>query len=712
MGVGRRVLRAFAGLRILRPMETRGAPMARTQARILPVLPFTILTILLAAPLTAGALSPGDVCPDFELPWLTMPGVMTLEETLAIEPVTVLVIWNRDCPHCTEVALEIDRFARAIAPHDAHAMAILFGPDDPAALQLLLEREGVATLHLWDAAGRVAAAYGLGIEHLGVFVIDRSGVLHAAFDHTIGGLADDVLPAVERAAQTARAAPAHRRQPAPEASVPSSWPAIRWDGRLRLLNTEGARKGDVGLYGEELESGALFLFRWDLRLHWSPVRGVEFVPWLRVSNEDEVFLTEGPDKFSNARGTASLHLRHEMAAATVGAYPVTVSPLLLQRWDEEDAPPLGGVSGCSTCGAGASGLTQRSLEILSPEYIFEGATASVTHRWARARGWIAVPRWEESVPLSVDETRATPEARYRRVLQGAALDLGPVGREDPLLGLPRPAGLRLAYLNVDDDRRTLSETDDRRPFAEWDAWGAAALLRVDPLQLLLDTGVELALEAEHVWWRRRLASGFGGWGQPHEEEEVDEEALRAGLRWRVPLAWDRTGGSLLHGVELWGRAHRLRTDPDFEPLYAALSYEPNQEGWRATAGFDLFHSPDRAVERLGMTFFYRGVEDTEEPYPGSGRKSDTIWSLTLNGRPLRQLLVGVHYVRTETDYTEWMEDNLFENDQEGTGYAFDLRWEGWPAVDPLLRVDAIRRDDGRSDPRTIWTGYLSFRVVR
>ena len=87
-------------------------------------------------------------------------------------------------------------------------------------------------------------------------------------------------------------------------------------------------------------------------------------------------------------------------------------------------------------------------------------------------------------------------------------------------------------------------------------------------------------------------------------------------------------------------------------------------------------------------------------------------SLTLMGRPIEDLLTGVHLVHTVTDYTKEMEEELRIEDLKGLGISFDARWEGWPTVDPMVRVDAIRRDDGINEVRTVWQGYFSLRVVK
>jgi peroxiredoxin len=650
-----------------------------------------LLFFISISTLPTGALQPGDRAPDWELPWIGMPGSAALGDFLAEKQVTVLVLWNRSCPHCTDVALGVDDLAMDLEPLDAHAVAVIFGPDDLTGLDFLLQAEEIETPHLWDANAKLPPAYGVGIQRLGVFVISKQGIVQAVFDSSIENLSHAVLPSVREAVTHPVEASTSTGTVAAVGMAGLDLPTFHVDGRFRFLGTENARIGDLGLYGEELESGALLLFRWDLRMSWEPVPGIEFVPWLRVSNEDEEILTEGPENFASPRGTASLNARYGPVAGTLGAFPVRISPLLLQRWDDEDAPPLGGVSGCATCGAGASGISQRSLEVLGTDYTLEGLTGSYSHRYGRVRGWLAVPRWEEKLPRNTDDPGS---ARFRKVLYGGAVDIGLTGSEEPVFGLPTPVGVRLASLNIGDDRRTVSRLY-RRPPLERDESAYMAMIGLGPWQ-----GV--SADAEYVWWS--VAEHLGGdWGSETRKSESDENALRAGVRGRWPVGrW-----------AVWGRVHHIRTDPGFEPLYKALSYESNQEGWRATGGVELFSTPGGSREKFAVTVFYRRVQETEETLEGLGKVKDWIASLTLMGRPIENLHTGIHFVRTVTDYTKEMEDQSAAfHDLEGTGVSVDARWEGWPTVDPMVRVDAIRRDDGSDDVRTVWQGYVSLRVVK
>lgn len=633
---------------------------------------FSAALLLLVAS-AAGAPAPGDPAPAFDLPRLGADGNVTAPTLFGTNDATVLVIWNRDCPICTEIALGFPATADSIAELGGQVLAIAFGPDDPDDIKDLLWDRGVLIPHLWDEKGAVAAAYGLGDRHLSIFVVDRRGIVHDRYDDRTRQLPSRVIDAVRRTLSGPALVPVVSSAPA----TGIRFPRLDLDGRARLQFTERARPGDEGLFGESLENGTLLLHRWDLRATWDLAPGLDLVTLLRIGNEADAVLTEGAEQLSSRYGTLSLRGRRGSVAGVLGAYPLRISPLLLQRWDERDAPPLGGVSGCG-CGAGAAGLSQRSLEILAPEYTFEGASFVGSHRLARLHAFVAVPRWEKVVRRNAPAQEQVL-ARYRRTLEGLTVDLGPRKQIDSATGLPKPIGLRLGAIWLGDDRRTVPEEINTVQPIERDERGFSALARVGPWR-----GV--AIEGEFADWRRLDP------GAPDESEN----AFRAGIDGR-----HRLGRTAIHAS-----FDRFRTDARFEPFYRALTYDPNRNGCRATAGLALYPDATAAYEIAGLILFYRGSRETDEiSFPDVGRESSMTASATLYGRPRPDLLAELHLLYIEARYPR-----LVQSDEKKTGLSFDLRWEGIPALDPILRLDAIRRDDGVDDPQTVWQGSLSVRV--
>lgn len=638
---------------------------------------------LLISGLTSGsacAIAPGDPAPAFDLPWLQMDGSGASTALFAQSDATVLVIWNRGCPRCTGIALGANALADSIAPLGGQVVGILFGPDDPAALEDLLWEEGVAVPHLWDGAAVTASAYELGIRHLGVFVVDRAGAIRALFDDQIPNLVGPVLPAA-RAALVHPGEAALVRSTPPGRPAPSALPlpGLAIDGRMRVLSTEGARAGDAGLNGEALQNGAAFLTRWDLRMTWTLSRNVDFVPWLRVSNESDEVFPEGSDLFRSRHGTASLNARAGRLSGTLGNYPLRLSPLLLQRWDADDAPPLGGVSGCGCGGGGGAGLQQYSLEVLGPTYRFEGATVGWSHRFGRVRGFMAVPRWERRIASTAGPDQ-TQTAQYRQTVAGASIDVGAPGGLDPRFELSTPLGLRAGYLSVGDDQRTLPVRNYIRP-TPWDERGWFLLGSAGPWWGI--TG-----DVEYVGWHLDSAG--------KRRSARDAAGYRAGLRVEEPVG----------PMVLWGAAHRLRSDRDFAPAYGSITYEANREGWRAWAGARMLETEGGTRERWGIALFYRGVREVEEITWAEGPIREKIASVSLSARPAHNLLAEAHGIFAKTDQPGTAPDLTTR------GVSGDVRWEGNPVLEPVLRIDSLRRDDGTTAPRTIWEASLSLRILK
>jgi hypothetical protein len=646
-----------------------------------------LLVVVGLASRPAGALDVGDAAPAFDLPWLAEPGGTRAPECFAGMPATVLLIWDRGCPHCLELALSSSTLADSIEPLGARVLGIALGPDDPEVIRDLLWERKVLVPNLWDRERRTAGAYDLGIKHIGIFVVDRSGVIRARFDDEMSDLVATVKPAVLNVIDQGKTRTTHQSSPLPPingvAASPGSarlpaWPTPRIDGRCRLMGTDGARSGDTGLFGEALENGTLWLYRWDMRLAWDLNKRIVIEPWLRVSNESEAVLTEGAEQLTNPRGSMSLRYNDRYLSASLGAYRLRLSPLSLQRWDLDDVPPIGGGSGgvSCACGGGALGLQQRSLEILGTDYTFEGASASMRYSRALARGWIAIPRWEDrGNSLLLLEER---EARYRRIVYGGSIDLGKAGTEERVFDLPTPLGLRAGILMLEDDKRTLETFGSDRPL-ERDERVAFALGTLGPWQ-------GLSADCEYADLR---ADGT---------DESRGVGFRGGLR----------GSRSIGRAVLWGRIHWIRIDKGFDPFYRALTYEANREGWRGALGVRLFPSGGGTRERLGLTFFLRSLRKRTSATEASGGSQEwTTLSASLSARPIPGLLTEAHWVLLRME-----KGPPGARDAETSGASFDARWEGLGSLEPVLRVEAIRPEPGDLGTVTVWQTYCFARVLK
>jgi hypothetical protein len=249
-------------------------------------------------------------------------------------------------------------------------------------------------------------------------------------------------------------------------------------------------------------------------------------------------------------------------------------------------------------------------------------------------------------------------------------------------------GLRLAYLRVGDDRGSITE-EFIRPLEERDEYGLVMLLGGGPWR-------GLSADAEHVWWNLVRVQEAGTWlnGVGTHREETDRRAFRGGVR----------GSWSLRRAALWCRVHRIWIEPGYEALYRALTYDANQSGWRVALGGEIRSFPT-GRPRLAVSGFARVTEEVEETLPEFGPIEKKIYSVSVTASPQRDLRTGVHVVHTVTETP-----HPAIPDDKTTGTSLDLIWKRWPSVEPNLRIDVLRRDDG-SSKWTLWQGYLFVRIL-
>lgn len=630
---------------------------------------------------SAAGLQVGDPAPDFELPYLDPDAQQ--EPTLragswfAESPLTVLIVWDRSCPHCEQVALGVPALVDSLAREQVDFLGVLMGPDDPAALRDLLWDKQVSVTHLWDRSRNLAAAYDIGFRHLGVFLIDSTSTVRAVFDDKIPDLATPVVPAVRGLLRglggpgegsVERETASRETLPRREGGLP-----IRFDARLLWLTTENAEPGDTGMFDEALRSGSLFAQRWDARLVVRLAEDWELEPMLRVSSEPDEVLVDGAEQLGSPHGTATLRGRIGSLGLILGAFPLRVSPLVMQRWDAEDASPVGGGAGCG-CGPGAVGIRQGSLEVLGPDYVFEGLKA----RWSA--GWIRVDAWA-AVPDAEREDVADPAGVvYRRTLSGVGVDLGTASQADRVSGLPAPWGLRLTVVSVGQDRRTAPYSLQAHG-VDRDERTATLLAGIGPWN-----GTRLEVE----WAATDIDATV-----PGTESQTEGEAWRAGLRgeWHACRA-------VLSGHAFW-----IRTEDGFQPYYRALTYESDRSGPRVAIHVGIPRSQGRWNERIGATFFLRDLEEVDVPakQAGGATRARTM-SASVVIRPVGRLKVEAHVIENR----EWND----RYDDRKKGAVLDLRWEGLSDIDPGIRIQAVRPDRPASRQRTIWTISSSVRMLK
>jgi hypothetical protein len=100
-------------------------------------------------------------------------------------------------------------------------------------------------------------------------------------------------------------------------------------------------------------------------------------------------------------------------------------------------------------------------------------------------------------------------------------------------------------------------------------------------------------------------------------------------------------------------------------------------------------------------------EQEPEEAPEHGVVEFRVTSVSLSGRPIDDLLAQLSYLRlSEVSPSPYVANAVT------SGVSFDLRWEGWPTVDPTFHLEAVQNDPIEGDAATLWQAYLSLRVVK
>lgn len=146
------------------------------------------------------------------------------------------------------------------------------------------------------------------------------------------------------------------------------------EGKLRFRYVNADRDLITGAYGEELKQGLGMRQRFDLTLDYFLTDYLTVGGTVRISNEEFEGMLPPPD-FISTRALAgwwSVSLHKSPFNIVLGAYEASFTPLTLMRWDQNDNPL--GASGCG-CQIAVSGISGESLEELKSDYVLEGARA-------------------------------------------------------------------------------------------------------------------------------------------------------------------------------------------------------------------------------------------------------------------------------------------------------------------------------------------------
>jgi len=306
------------------------------------------------------------------------------------------------------------------------------------------------------------------------------------------------------------------------------------EGKLRFRYVEADQDQVTGSYGEELKQGLGMRQRFDLTLDYFLTDYLTIGGTVRISNEEFEGILPPPDLISTRTiaGWWSANLFKPPFDITFGAYDASFTPLTLMRWDQNDNPL--GASGCG-CQIAVGGFSGESLEELVEDYLLEGAHARYQNKFG-----------DISILYARPEVDIETESFARHMFGGHVRIILPYTRNFSTLTIG------ITGLRVIDDTQTVS----------------TALY--DPLQSDV-FGVDINLPL--LWNINGVAEYARSIRDDNLFSNVDiiheENGFIAGV-------------SLKSGDRIDLNALYIQLDPYFSPLYRAISYAKNRQGFRGS----------------------------------------------------------------------------------------------------------------------------------
>lgn len=309
---------------------------------------------------------------------------------------------------------------------------------------------------------------------------------------------------------------------------------ITGEGKLRFRYVAADQDQITGSYGEELKQGLGMRQRIDLTLDYFLTDYLTIGGTIRISNEEFDGVLPPPDLISTRAiaGWWSANLYKPPIDVTLGAYDASFTPLTLMRWDENDNPL--GATGCG-CQIAIGGISGESMEELEEDYLLEGAHARYENKFG-----------DISILYARPEVDIETESFTRHMVGGHARIVLPYTRNFSTLTIG------ITGLRVVDDTQSVS------------------MALYDPIQSDV-FGVDINLPL--IWRISAVAEYARSIRDDNLFSDVDiireENGFIAGVRLK---SGDRIDLNVLY----------LQLDPYFSPLYRALSYAKNRQGFRGS----------------------------------------------------------------------------------------------------------------------------------
>lgn len=364
------------------------------------------------------------------------------------------------------------------------------------------------------------------------------------------------------------------------------------EGKFRFRDVQANKEQITGVFGENLKSGLSFRQRFDLSLEVLLTDYLSIGSTVRISNEESRDMLPPPD-FISTKAVAGWWFASLKKAAfniTVGSYDASFTPLTLMRWDPNDNPL--GAAGCG-CQVAVGGISGQSLEELQADYKLEGALV-------KTEGGIGDITLLYARPQIANE--AETFTRHLYGLRGRIVLPYTINFSTLTIGI---TGVRAI-----DDTASVEQanTDPLRS----DAFG-------------FDINLPL------FWKIVGIAEYTRSIRDDNLHSEVDIIKGENGII---------TGLKIVSGDILEANALYLYLDPYFSPLYRAISYAKNRQGFR---GSFIYRKLPIYSQQLNVSCYLKGLREIKPTWNEAITEWHNSLANNLIGNIAANLLVFEHW---------------------------------------------------------------------
>jgi len=381
--------------------------------------------------------------------------------------------------------------------------------------------------------------------------------------------------------------------------------SISGETKVRLRNTYSDVSHPIGAYGETLEKGQKLNHRMILEVEARINQKLSAGGMLRLSNEDEIVFTTGPERLSSDRGSAFVKYNPRNLRATLGYYDIHFTPLTLMRWHIEDNPESGGTSGCA-CPSTGGAITSEGLEELGPDLTFEGGkvNADIGDNIDFV-ALLAIPRIAEEGKTYRQHLYGT-NVRFRAYHKPSTsfrwLGITAVSIHDDETSVTEP--MKVPYEPI---KNKVYSIDFNLPISLFPPFSKGG------------KGGILLLKGE-------FALSGNDWNLFSEDDKITQ-------RYATIL-----GMSIKYPQRLLTKISYLRINPKYESFYKALSYASNRHGFRLSSNYEI------VKDKLSIWMFYKRIQELESIIKPERLLTLSTISCGTSITPIKKILIRANYI--------------------------------------------------------------------